>query len=58
VILWPQTTSLKSFYKTTQAPQPIQVAASNASSASCLFIGIVFASIGFPEVFRYKSSAC
>src|SRR3970282_2737966 len=35
----------------TQAPQPNTVGASNASSASFLLIGIVFASIVFPEVF-------
>ena len=35
----------------THAPQPIQVAASNAASASILFIGMAFASCVLPEVF-------
>src|SRR5690606_1761765 len=35
----------------TQAPQPIQVAALKDSSASCLFTGMVLASMVFPEVF-------
>lgn len=36
---------------TTQAPQPIQVVASKALSASALFTGVAFASIVFPDVF-------
>ena len=35
----------------TQAPQPIQVAASNALSASALGTGSAFASCVLPEVF-------
>ena len=35
----------------TQAPQPIQVAASNALSAFSLLIGSALASWVFPEVF-------
>src|SRR5690554_1723688 len=35
----------------TQAPHPIQVAASKALSASCLLTGMLFASCVFPEVF-------
>ena len=35
----------------TQAPQPMHAAASKDLSASSLLIGIVFASIVFPEVF-------
>src|SRR5210317_688151 len=35
----------------TQAPQPIQVAASNALSAFSFGTGMAFASIVFPEVF-------
>ena len=35
----------------TQAPQPIQAAAANALSASCLLIGMALASKVFPEVF-------
>ena len=35
----------------TQAPQPIQAAASNALSASCFGIGVALASIVLPEVF-------
>ena len=43
----------------TQAPQPIQAAASNALSASTLGTGIELASIVFPEVFTYtKPPAC
>src|SRR5690625_4436227 len=34
----------------TQAPHPIQAAALNDSSASCLFIGIVLASTVLPDV--------
>src|SRR5690606_17794666 len=43
----------------TQAPHPIQVAASNAVSASCLLIGMVLASMVFPDVFtEIKPPAC
>ena len=35
----------------TQAPQPIQVAAANESSAFSLLTGIAFASMVFQEVF-------
>ena len=43
----------------TQAPQPIQVAASKALSASCLSIGMALASWVFPEVLTLtKPPAC
>src|SRR5690606_21504065 len=44
----------------TQAPHPMQTAASKALSASCLFIGIAFASTVRPVVFTetYPPACC
>src|SRR5690606_4962014 len=43
--------ALEFLHVATHAPQPIQVAASIASSAACLDIGMALASWVFPEVF-------